>query len=180
MQPSSVSSPGHGQKLADAIRAVRARYDALERGQVAQLRRCRTAGELVLEPVYWRVAGDAPKTVTNLPHVVLLFPFAGHRSNAKFSFGWFLHERLGDQAGAALRFRRMISVESRDELDHRLRAILRLTAASGVPVDWGILGRDLLWFFAESDATRRRWAQDFYAPMLRETATDSNDPPPTT
>jgi CRISPR type I-E-associated protein CasB/Cse2 len=133
--------------------------------------------------VYWRVAGDFSKNSSNfarhLPHVVLLFPYASQRTKTGFSVGRFLRDHLGDKTGANLRFRRVLSVESRDELDHRLRALLRLTAGSGSPVDWGVLGRDMLWFFAESDATRRRWAQDFYAPMARAAFTEpSTDLPP--
>jgi hypothetical protein len=51
-----------------------------------------------------------------------------------------------------------------------LRGILRLAAGDHAPVDWGGLGTDVLWFFAESDSVRRRWAQDFYAPTARETS----------
>ena len=71
-----------------------------------------------------------------------------------------------DRIGAALRFRRLLSCRDRerDELDHRLRGVLRLACADKAPVDWGVLGVDILWFFAESDSVRRRWAQDFYAP----------------
>jgi len=184
MQPSSDTVPDHGQQLVAGIRAVRARYDQLERGQVAQLRRCRSASDVALEATYWRVAGDFSKSSPNLArhmaHVVLLFPYAGHRTKTGFSVGRFLRDQLGDKAGANLRFRRVLSVESRDELDHRLRALLRLTAAGGARVDWGVLGRDMLWFFAESDATRRRWAQDFYAPMTHESSVEpSTDLPPT-
>ena len=67
-----------------------------------------------------------------------------------------------------LRFRRLLDSRDRDELDHRLRGILKLAAGDKTPVDWGVLGVDILWFFAESDMVRRRWAQDFYAPISRE------------
>jgi CRISPR type I-E-associated protein CasB/Cse2 len=168
MQPSSVD---HGQQLVGNIRAARSRYDGLERGQKAQLRRCRSAADVELEATYWRVVGDFSKNHPNLArylaHVVLLFPYASHKTRTSFAFGRFLRDHLGDKTGANLRFRRILGVESRDELDHRLRGLLRLTASGKAPVDWGVLGRDILWFFAESDFTRRRWAQDFYAPMAR-------------
>lgn len=174
MQPSSASVPRHGEQLAASIRLVRARYDQLERGPVAQLRRCRSAAAIELEGAYWRVAGDFSKSNPNLtrhvPHLVLLFPYAGQRTKSTFSVGQFLRDHLGDKPGANLRFRRVLSAESRDELDHRLRGLLRLAAADGARVDWGVLGRDILWFFAESDATHRRWAQDFYAPMTHDTS----------
>jgi len=180
MQPRSAPQIDHGLQLAAAVRAVRARYDKLDRGQVAQLRRCRAATELELERAYWTVAGDIaksqPKIARHVAHVVLLFPYAAQTQGGgkSFSMGRFLRTQLGDGDGANLRFRRVLSCESRDELDHRLRALLRLTAAGGGRVDWGILGRDILWFFAESDGARRRWAQDFYAPSKRVADPDTS------
>ncbi|MCE9574551.1 MAG: type I-E CRISPR-associated protein Cse2/CasB [Deltaproteobacteria bacterium] len=177
MQASSAKPASHADVLVDDIRVVRARYDQLDRGLVAQLRRCRSATEVELEGTYWRIAGDfgrrQPNLVRHLAHVVLLFPYAAHRTRQGFSVGRFLREQLDDKDGSSLRVRRILAVETRDELDHRLRALLRLTAAGGAPVDWGVVGRDLLWFFAESDATRRRWAQDFYAPSTFDPSTDS-------
>jgi CRISPR type I-E-associated protein CasB/Cse2 len=151
-------------ELATELRKVRVRYDALDRGQTAPLRRCRTAGDVGLESMFWRVAGPLADAA-NLAHVVLLFPLAAHRTDVRFSFGRFLRGRLPDTDGAKLRFRRLLDSRDRDELDHRLRAMLRLTCADGASIDWGQLGRDILWFFAESDNVRRRWAQDFYAPL---------------
>jgi CRISPR type I-E-associated protein CasB/Cse2 len=46
-----------------------------------------------------------------------------------------------------------------------LRRVLRLACADKTPVDWGVLGVDILRFFADSDNVRRTWAQDFYAPI---------------
>ncbi len=154
----------NSNELAVELRKVRRRYDALDRGQTAPLRRCRSATELLLESSYWRVveaAGDIP----NLAHVVLHFPLAAQVANERFAFGSFLRQQLPDTDGAALRLRRLLDCRDRSELDHRLRAMLRLTCGDGGAVDWGSLGRDVLWYFAESDAVRRRWAQDFYAPL---------------
>lgn len=159
--PDSKTSPADG--LRERLRAVRQRFDQLQPGGKASLRRCHTASEVALERAYWQVAGPAADE-THLPHVVLLFPLGAHRSASRFSFGQFLRGRLGDEEGAALRIRRLLASRDRDELDHRLRAMLRLADAANHPVDWGSLGLDVLWFFAQSDAVRRRWAQDFYAP----------------
>lgn len=161
-------------ELRSEIRTVRERYDELRRGKTAPLRRCRTAGDVVLEAVYWDI-GDSlaqEKRGYDLPHVVLLFPLAlhTHSTDRAFSFGRFLRRHLGEGDGAALRFRRLLASGDRDELDHRLRGILRLACADKAPVDWGVLGADILWFFAESDNVRRRWAQDFYAPLPRNEA----------
>jgi CRISPR type I-E-associated protein CasB/Cse2 len=108
--------------------------------------------------------------------VVLLFPLAPHATNEKFSFGRYLFRQIGDRDNALLRFRRLLDSRDRDELDHRLRGILRLASGDRTPVDWGVLGTDILWFFAESDAVRRRWAQDFYAPISREPSSTPSTP----
>jgi CRISPR type I-E-associated protein CasB/Cse2 len=158
--------------LREELRAVRESYDKLTRGETAPLRRKRTAGEVALAPVYWRVGGGLAHRRHDLPHVVLLFPLApqARPSSSLFSFGRFLRRHLGDGDGAKLRFRRLLACEDLDELDHRLRGVLRLACADKAPVDWGVLGADILRFFSESDGVRRRWAQDFYAPITRNDA----------
>lgn len=153
------------KELCADLRAVRGRYDKLPRGDRASLRRCRTADEIALEGTYWRIGGLLAQRQVHLPHVVLLFPLAPQATHERFSLGGFLNRRLGSSSGAALRFRRLLDSRDRDDLDHRLRGLLRLACADQAPVDWGVLGTDILWFFAESDAVRRRWAQDFYAPV---------------
>jgi CRISPR type I-E-associated protein CasB/Cse2 len=156
--------------LREALRAVRSRYDALDRGKTAQIRRCRTADDVALEGAYWRIGEALAYAQGHLPHVVLLFPLAPQAVGVgeRFSFGRYLRRQIGDSEGATLRFRRVLDSRDRDELDHRLRGILRLAAGDRTPLDWGVLGIDILWFFAESDSVRRRWAQDFYAPTLQE------------
>jgi CRISPR type I-E-associated protein CasB/Cse2 len=146
------------------LRAVRARYDQLPRGDTALLRRCRTADEIALEGTYWHIGGPLAQRQRHLSHVVLLFPLAPHAASERFSFGRFLNRELGDTDGAKLRFRRLLASRDREELDHRLRAVLRLACRDKAPVDWGVLGTDILWFFSESGHVPRRWAQDFYAP----------------
>jgi CRISPR type I-E-associated protein CasB/Cse2 len=155
-------------KLREDLRAVRRRYDELSRGKTAPLRRCRTAGDVALEQAYWHIGGAlAHEKRYDLAHVVLLFPLAKQvrSSRRPFTFGQFLRRQLGDGDGAALRFRRLLASNDRDEFDHRLRRVLRLACADNAPVDWGVLGADILWFFAEKDHVRRTWAQHFYAPI---------------
>jgi len=155
------------ESLRDDLREVRARYDALKRGRTAPIRHCKTADDLVIEPMYWRVGGALAHQRRDLAHVVILFPLATQErsSGDTFSLGRLLHRRLGDRDGAKLRFRRLLASADRDELDHRLRGILRLACADGTPVEWGALGLDILSFFHESNRVRRSWAQDFYAPL---------------
>lgn len=153
--------------LREEIRVVRRDYDGLRRGEIAPLRRCRTAADVALESVYWKIGGALAHRGRNLAHVVVHFPLArqGRSIGSAFSFGRFLQHQLGERDGPKLRMRRLLACRDRDELDHHLRGILRLACGDGAPVDWGVLGLDILWFFAESDAVRRRWAQDFYAPI---------------
>jgi CRISPR type I-E-associated protein CasB/Cse2 len=166
--------------LREALRGARGRYDQLDRGKRAQIRRCRTADDVALEGAYWRIGGALAHVEKHLSHVVLLFPLAPHASKPadRFSFGRHLRRQLGDSDGATLRFRRLLDSRDRDELDHRLRGILRLAAGDHAPLDWGVLGTDILWFFSESDSVRRRWAQDFYAPTSQEASPGA--PPPCT
>jgi len=165
-------------ELSTDLRAARARYDKLPRGDVATLRRCRTADEVAIEGIYWRIGSPLARRQVHLPHVVLHFPLAKQHVKEGFSFGRFLNRQLGDSDGAALRFRRLLDSRDRDDLDHRLRGILRLACADGNPVDWGILGVDILWFFSESGAIRRRWAQDFYAPTTSHPTAPSTSSTP--
>ncbi len=161
----------HYQELVDELRAIRRRYDELRRGDAAAIRRCKTAAEIALEPAFWRIVPPLAQQPWNFTHVVLLFPLAKQINPMRraFSFGRFLRLRLQKPKDAddrrSLRFHRLLASSDRDELDHRLRGVLRLACADDASVDWGVLGTDVLWFFAESDIVRRRWAQDFYAPL---------------
>jgi len=160
------------------LRAARRRYDELKRGETAPIRRCRNAGDLVLEPSYWRVGGSLAREQPHLAHVVLLFPLAAQRRalSPPFAFGQLLRRRLRGSASGPLRFRRLLASGDRDELDHRLRSLLRLACTDNTAIDWGVLGVDILWFFAERDNVRRRWAQDFYAPISDHNADGSASP----
>lgn len=152
-------------ELQTRIRVVRQNYDKLSRGDIAVLRRCHTAADVALEGVFWRIGGSLAQEQRNLAHVVLHFGLAPHRTTTRFSFGRLLQRKLGDTSSGALRFRRLLDSRDRDDLDHRLRGLLRLACDKSTPVDWGVLGVDILWFLASSDNVRRAWAQDFYAPV---------------
>jgi CRISPR type I-E-associated protein CasB/Cse2 len=171
----------HSSALIEALREVRRKYDALDRGASAPLRRCRSADEVALEGAFWRIGGDIARQQRGVANVVLLFPAAPHATMPRFSFGHYLHTQIGERSSGALRFRRLLDSRDRGELDHRLRGVVKLAASDRAPVDWGVLGRDILWFFAESDRVRRQWAQDFYAPRSDSrssiTSTDSAPTP---
>ena len=163
---SSTSKEDHYREL----RAVRARYDALPAGDRAILRRCKTEDDVRLEGAYWRVVGDARGVEHALATAVLLFPLAPHKTMNSFSFGRFLKQHLtSSEEGAALRVRRVVQAE-RDELAHRLRGLLRLSANGTHAVDWGVLGSDLVYF---GDRVRRTWTQDFFAPVTTPSSASS-------
>jgi CRISPR type I-E-associated protein CasB/Cse2 len=157
----------YNDPLREAIRSVRAEYDKLSRGQKATLRRCRSEGEVELEGVYWRLGGALAHQRRHMAGVILLFPLSSHTTNDRFAFGRYLHSTIGDTDTAALRFRRVLDCRDPEELIHRLRGILKLASREHASVDWGSLGSDILSFFNESGAVRRRWAQDYYAPLSR-------------
>ena len=160
---SSPSIPDRQQQL----RAVRQRYDALPAGDRAILRRCKDEGEIRLEGAYWRVVGDAKDVEYALATAVLLFPLAPHQTKQGFSFGRFLRQHLtSSEEGAALRVRRVVQAD-RDELGHRLRGLLKLASGGEKAVDWGVLGTDIVYF---GDVVRRRWTQDFFAPLAPTSA----------
>jgi len=154
-------------ELAEAIRGCRARYDRMRRAQRAQLqRKGHEAKVLRWEGLYWNLIGETLSEEPHLVHVVFLFPHAEQRRAkvGRFSFGQYL--RTADSPSEHA-MRRILSIQSsddvnRDALDRQLRASLTRVAR---PLDWGEFGVDVLWFFAESGRVRRRWAEDFYAPI---------------
>jgi CRISPR system Cascade subunit CasB len=149
----------------DDVRAVRKSYDALSRGDRATLRRASSGDEMQLEGAFWRLAGYVPQSFRpRLASVVACFPAGPQlRHPGGFRVGSFLRrESKGTgppKASDALLFRRLLASEGLDQLTHEMRRVLtRLDA----PVDWGVLGCDMVYW---GDSVRRRWAQDFYAPL---------------
>jgi CRISPR type I-E-associated protein CasB/Cse2 len=149
------------------VRAVRKAYDNLSPGEQAQIRRCREANEVLLEAAFWRVVRPSPADARpRLAYVVACFPAADQtRRIADFTLGGFLRRTLYPRrlkAGEAIRFRQLVLARDRDESLHRLR---RLLVHADRPVDWGVIGIDLFYL---GDIVRRRWAQDFYAPLKED------------
>jgi CRISPR type I-E-associated protein CasB/Cse2 len=148
------------------LRSIRGRYDALSDGDKAILRRCKDSDDVRLEGSFWRIASETAH-VEAVATAVLLFPCAPHRMLKDFSLGRFLKGRLSaNEENRALRFRRLVQCQ-RPELAHRLRGLLRLASANEVGVDWGVLGADIMFF---GDVVRRRWTQDFFAPLTNPNA----------
>jgi len=58
-----------------------------------------------------------------------------------------------------------------DQLPHRLRQMISLLKAEQIPVDWGQLLGDLLYWASERRTVQQRWARDFY--RVSESAIDN-------
>lgn len=184
-EPSRASK---SEELIHRLRQLRERYDRLavsDRGAVAVLRRCKSADEVVLDGTFWRLSRDLVqepfKWAKGASRAVFLFPWAPHRTEERFSFGRFLRTRLGEEDGAKLRFRRLLASRDEDELDHRMRGVLRLACGNGRSdagshIDWGVFGADFLRIFREKNFVRRRWAEDFYG-KLKETTSGPDERP---
>jgi CRISPR type I-E-associated protein CasB/Cse2 len=171
------------------IRAVRSEYDqGLSPGDRAVLRRCREPTELLLEGAFWRLAsrfGD-DRARPRLAVVVFLFSACDAARAEGKGFGRYLNRHLSRgkklSPGATLRFRRLVAAPDLDALATRLR---RLLVSLQAPLDWGVLGYDLMQWqrsTVSAEAVLRQWAQDFYAPIYEsaakaptEAATDSKE-----
>ena len=153
----------------DDIRTVRRAYDGLPKGEKAVLKRCRSGGEIQLEGGFWRIASLAPPLFrARLSHVVACFPAADQLQRVQgFRVGSFLRNALYGakrtlKPGEAVVFRRLLAADQMEDLVHYLR---RALTHAGRPVDWGVLGRDVVFW---GDFVRRKWAQDFYSPLKEE------------
>ncbi|MGI5861840.1 MAG: type I-E CRISPR-associated protein Cse2/CasB [Myxococcales bacterium] len=145
-------------------RELRQAYDALSPEERAALQRAPDANAIMMERVFWKLAGSAPDSIRlRLAHLVACFSAAPQLENPEgFRPGAFLRKALYPSATSlepaeAARYRQLVQARDVDELVPRIRKVL---AAAKAPVDWGVLGRDL---FAWSDKVRKAWDKDFYA-----------------
>jgi CRISPR type I-E-associated protein CasB/Cse2 len=152
----------------DDLRGVRRAYDALAPGDRAVLRRCRDRDDVLLEGAFWQIvagvgSGRRPRLATS----VLLFAAAPQRrSTGRFRTGAFFRTELHPgkrtvKPAEATRFRQLLQSRDESELAHRLR---RLLVHAGAPVDWGVLGLELV-RWQPAGSVCRAWSQDFYAPL---------------
>lgn len=152
----------------DDLRGVRRAYDALAPGDRAVLRRCRDRDDVVLEGAFWQaVAGASAARRASFATAVLLFAAAPQRRPAgRFRTGAFFRRALYPgkrvvKAAEATRFRQLVQCRDESELAHRMR---RLLVHANAPVDWGVLGLDLV-RWRPAGSVCRAWSQDFYAPL---------------
>jgi CRISPR type I-E-associated protein CasB/Cse2 len=161
------------EELEAGFARLRSDYDELRKrrpGDQAVLRRCRDGDAVQLEGVFWRLVGQSrfpdklPKS--SIAMVVSAFPGAEHRLQRGFRFGRFMADLLDPQhdgdASRSLRFRELVRADDTTELCRRLRRLLR--RAEG-PVDWGVLGADIVQFDHPNSFIQRKWIQDFFSPL---------------
>lgn len=170
----------HRDETEARVRALRERYDGLPAGARAALRRLGAADDLLLEGVFWRLVGEAKIPEADrarMAHVVACFDSANHVARAE-PFGRWLRRTVfdgvkdADLPTRAVRVRRLLAARDRNELVHQLRRLVRHGfQKTRRGVDWAALGADILWW---GDGVRRRWAQDFFAPIRDESASTEN------
>ena len=154
------------ETVEQVARQLRTNYDRLSNGDKAVLRRCQSVDDVLLEGAFWRsTAGISPGSVAPLrwlAQLVLLFGTAEQlrTRQSPFRFGRFL-ARHGIKE---IRIRQLIHCRDPDELTARTGRLLRHVEA---PVEWGVLGRDLRYFFS-SDQARQRWTQDYFTAGAEE------------
>jgi CRISPR type I-E-associated protein CasB/Cse2 len=153
------------------LRSARALYDDEKRfrsGDRASLRAAKHSDDLLTNGAFWRlVAVAANDRRPTLRYAIICFDGAKHANGAP-RFATSLRRTVYadvedvDLVGRALRFRRLLASESREELVHHLRRSLRhaAQAGEGLRVDWGTLGAEVVRW---GPVVRRRWAEDFYA-----------------
>ncbi len=152
-------------------------WESLEenRGDRAELRRCRTPDEVLLTEAYHKVrrrfvGAKVDFRDRRLGAVVGLLSHVRTHKPAEFgSLGSAMAatKKESDSAKVSgLRFRRILQIEDYDKLYDRLIGVIRLL--DGV-VDVRVLSKDVFYWSADSDnGVRRRWATDYYSQAPEE------------
>ena len=154
-----------------AILRVRHLYDreSWNAGR-AELRACKTIDDIQESGRFWEIAAPSEmERPAQLAPVVLCFDAATQKKDRKFAteLRRTLYPDVARSALStrALRFRRLLACEGREELVHHLRRLLRHASQKGrFAVDWSALGKDIVFF---GDGVRKRWAEDFYTAERR-------------
>ncbi|WP_394831264.1 type I-E CRISPR-associated protein Cse2/CasB [Pendulispora rubella] len=152
------------------MQAARTAYEALYEGTRIETTIRHAASSLELVPALHaitlphqeiaRAAGVAAEDLAawwRLGIVLLLYPYARHRVDGGFNFGRHVHRH----APRAERYFDVLltqKVPERGMFVRALRTILIRTRRQHAPVDWTLLGEDILWWNSEtSTAWRQGW-----------------------
>jgi len=148
---------------AEEIREIRDQWDDLAESERQSLMRCFDAQAILNDRTFWKIAASVPDAHRlRIAHLVACFPAAEQLADPTgFKPGAFLREALHPgrdrvEPAEANRYRQLVQARDVDELVPRLKKIL---GAADRPVDWGVLGRDML---AWSDKVRKVWDRDFF------------------
>ncbi|MDP3276798.1 MAG: type I-E CRISPR-associated protein Cse2/CasB [Deltaproteobacteria bacterium] len=176
----------HDEVIESAARTMRERFDRekhvvrpLRSGDVAAIKRYATVGDALVDGAFWALFNEhknlfagANADETELDRVasavaIAVCTFGAARAGAPSrSLGAWIASGLRakglPEGGANLRFRQLAAARTPDELVRRLRALLKLI---GLPVDWGVVVKDVL-HWSKSAGSRERvtraWARGFY------------------
>lgn len=147
------------REIQEIAKTIRNRYDNLHNRQISAIKRCHVTEDLKLESSYYTLIREFKG---DLSGVVILFPYASQVIDASnFYFGSYLKNNLANlsEDSKERRFRQLVDSQDKDQLTHRLRGLLKI---SDSPVDWGVLGSDILRFFWQGGSVKKSWAEGFY------------------
>jgi CRISPR system Cascade subunit CasB len=131
------------------------------RGELAELRRCKTLAEIFLVPRFQLLRRIVHPSEYLLPACASIAGILAHvkTNDAKHTFAQWLALPKAEGSGprlSELRFRRLVRIKNYDDLFIDLIRVLPL-AADTAPVKQ--LAEDIYWW---NDYTRRQWTFDYY------------------
>jgi len=146
------------------------------RGDRPELRRCATPDAVLLTEAYHRarrkLANAGLNVSKNHAELATVIGLLAHvRTHAPLKKGKSLGAQMaGSSADGApvsgLRFRRLLQVDSRDQIYRRLMGVIRLLNQS---VDINLLANDAYYWSPETDnKVRQNWAMDYYGHAPQE------------
>ncbi|WP_394841934.1 hypothetical protein LZC95_33270 [Pendulispora brunnea] len=152
------------------MQAARAAYESLYEGTRIETIIRHAASSLELVPALHAIesphgaiaqaAGVSPEDLVawwRLGIVVLLYPYARHRTDGTFNFGRHVH-RHAPRAERYLDVLVTQKVPERGTFVRLLRTILIRTRRQHAPVDWCLLGEDIVtWNAVTANAWRQGW-----------------------
>ena len=170
MESRKFSSPSVQQMLLEWWKSLEE-----NRGDCAELRRCRTPDEVLLTEAYHKmrcrfVGAKVEFQDQRLGAVVGLLSHVRTHSPAEFgSLGAAMaatKEESDSAKVSRLRFRRLLQIEDYDKIFHRLIGVVRLLDRA---VDVRVLAKDVFYWSPDpKKRVRRDWATDYYAYALEE------------
>lgn len=129
---------------------LRRRFEALDNGPKAELRRVGSLDDVADVPAYYRWLGGAHPSA-NLQRIAFLVPFADHSAEAES-----LGRQLFKKHVSEMRLFQMLRAEPPRDLEH-LRRLLKFLEQP--KLNWNHFGRTLFYW---GPTSKRRILQDFF------------------